>query len=175
MASVWDFSTYFDDIDSGGKQSGIEEVVVNMAYLNNAWLIYVKLRDTLTANISDLEVFNVYRFPDLPSDQQKYTAETGSAALFRMADDELTSRFAGDCEDRTYTFEVRMIVDDTEETQQMIMDLSEQAKYHLLKSVTETDKPFVRAEVGNVLMLLPPEATNLKQSIFNIRVLKNGI
>lgn len=142
-----------------------------MAYTNIAWDIFTECRTNLLANIPDIVIENRYRFPG-EGDDMAFLGKFNRAALFRLDTDDKVDQ-ANDCRDYEYLFQVQIVIIDTAENQQAIMDISEQVKYWLYQNQTGATN-WYNCEVSPVVYEAPDLPTNIRKSEFSVRFYDRG-
>ena len=143
-----------------------------MAHTNIAWNIFQGLETVLTTNIKDATVKSVYRFPDGEDDSLEVIGKHNRAILLRLESEETVNR-ASDCEEYEYVFLAQIIRRDTLETQEKIMDLSEEVKYWFYQN-TSNDPVWFSLDVSPVIYEAPEQNTNIKRSQLSVTVKRRG-
>lgn len=144
-----------------------------MAYSNIAWEIYEQLESKITANIKDVSVSSVYRFPDTEN-VMNYLGKYSRACLAHLENDEFIDKSGGSSTvNRYYVFALKPVVKYVNGSQQDIMDLSEQIKYFLqLNAVNGTY--WQDLQVSNIDYPEAEAESNIKESNMNVRIYRDG-
>lgn len=144
-----------------------------MAHTNIGWQIFQQLQTKLQTNIKDVTVASIYRTPT-DADIKPHLGKFGRAVLVKLANDELGDISAGaSTVNRSYSYQLRIVVKYVNKEQQDIMSLSEEVKYYLQQKMTN-GAYWQKLEVGNIEYIDLDEDTNMKESNLDVTILRDG-